>query len=76
MARGNVHFQQHAWGYFPFKRILRFSDDRRLPLVENICDSMGFRAANRHRVDKVRTASCFSLLPLLRIIKRVTGVKQ
>ena len=28
MARGNVHFQQYAWGYFPFKRLLRCRDDR------------------------------------------------
>ena len=33
---------------------------------------MGFQAANRLRVDKVRTAGCFSVLPLLRIMKRVT----
>ena len=76
MARGNVHFQQHAWGYFVFKRLLRCSDDRSLPLVEKICDSMGFRAANRLRVDKVGPAGCFSVLPLLRIMKRVTEVKQ
>ena len=76
MARGNVHFQQHESEYFAFKRLLRCSDDRSLPLVEKICDSMGFWAANRLRVDKVRTAGCFTVLPLLRIIKRVTGVKQ
>ena len=29
MARGNVHFQQHAWGYFAFNRLLRFIHDRR-----------------------------------------------
>ena len=29
---------------------------------------MGFQTANRLRVDKVRTAGCFSVLPLLRII--------
>jgi len=42
---------------------LRFSDDRSLPLVEKNCDSMASRAANRLRVDKVRTAGCFSVLP-------------
>ena len=77
MTQGNVHFQQHhAWGYFTFKHFLRSSDDGSLPLVEKICDLMGFRAANRLRVDKVQTASCFSVLPLLPIMKRVTGVKQ
>ena len=45
MARGNVRFQRHARGYFAFKRLLRCRDDRGLPLVEKICDSMGFRAA-------------------------------
>ena len=28
--------------YFAFKDLLRCSDDRTLPLVEKICDSMGF----------------------------------
>ena len=78
MTQGNVHFQQrHAWGYFAFKHFLRSSDDDgSLPLVEKICDLMGFRAANHLRVDKVQTARCFSMLPLLPIMKRVTGVKQ
>ena len=40
MARGNVPAICVA-----FKRFLRCSDDRSLPLVEKICDSMGFRAA-------------------------------
>ena len=61
MARGNVHFQQQVWGYFAFKCLLQCSDGRSLPLVEKICDSMGFWAANHLRVDKVRTASCFSV---------------
>ena len=73
MARGKFHFQQHKWGYFAFKRLLRCSDNRSLPLVEKIGDSMGFRVANRLRVDKIRTAGYFSVLPLLRIMKRVTG---
>ena len=34
MSRGNVHFQRHARGYFAFKRLLRCSDDKSLPLVE------------------------------------------
>ena len=34
MAQGNVHFQQHAWGYFAFKHFLRCSDDGSLPLVD------------------------------------------
>ena len=76
MARGNVHFQQHAWGYFAFKPFLRCSDDGSLPLVEKICNSMGFRVANRLRVGKVRTAGCFSALPLLRIMKRVDFQKS
>ena len=59
MARGNVHFQQHAWGYFTFKLLLPCNDDRSLPLVEKICDSLGFRAANRLRVDKVRLPAVF-----------------
>ena len=42
--------------------------DGSLPLDEKLCDSMGFRASNRLRVDKVRTAGCFSVLPLLRIM--------
>ena len=42
-----------------FKRLLRCRDDRSLPLVEKICDSMGFRAANRLRIDKVRTTGVF-----------------
>ena len=25
MARGNVYFQQHAWGYFAFKHLLQCS---------------------------------------------------
>ena len=75
MARGD--FQQHAWGCLAFKRLLRWSDDRSLPLVEKICNSMGFWAANRLRVEKIGTAGSFSsLLPLIRIIKRVTGVKK
>ena len=61
MARGNVHFQQYAWEYFPFNVLLQCKDDRRLPLVEKICDSTGFQAANRLRIDKVRTAGCFSV---------------
>ena len=76
MAQGNVHFQQHAWGYFTLKHFLQCSDDGSLPLVEKICDLMGFWAANRLRVDKVQTASCSPVLPLLPIMKRVTGVKQ
>ena len=73
VARGNVHFQQHAWRYFALKRSLRCSDDRSLLLVKKICDSMGFRVANRLRVDKVRIPGCFSVLHLLRIMKKVTG---
>ena len=42
MARENAHFQQHVWGYFPFKRLLRCSDDRTLPLVQKICWFDGF----------------------------------
>ena len=62
MAWGNVHFQQQVWGYFAFKIcLLQCNDGRSLPLVEKICDSMGFWAANHLRVDKVRTASCFSV---------------
>ena len=76
VARGNVHFQQHAWRYFALKRLLHCSDGRSLPLVEKICDSLGFRAANRLRVDKVRIPGCFSVLHLLRIMKRETGFKQ
>ena len=67
MAWGNVHFQQQAWGYFAFKYVLRCSNDR--SLVEKICDSMGFRTANRLRVDKVRTTGGFCVQPLLRIMK-------
>ena len=75
-GRENVHFQQQAWGYFAFKGLLRCHDDRSLLLVETICDSIGFRAANRLRIDKVRAASCFSVLPLHRIMKKVTGFNQ
>ena len=53
MARENAPFQQHASAYFAFRRLLRWSNDRTLPLVEKICDLMGFG-----RVDKVRTANC------------------
>ena len=42
MARGNVYFQWHAWGYFTFKHLLLCSDDTSSPLVEKICNSMGF----------------------------------
>ena len=42
MARGNVYFQWHAWGYFAFKHLLWCSDDRGLPLVEKIYNSMVF----------------------------------
>ena len=42
-------------GYFAFERLLRCSDDRTLPLAPKIRDSIGFRAANRLRVDKVRS---------------------
>ena len=52
-------FHQHAWGYFAFKHLLRCSDDRTLPLVKKICDSIGFEAANRLWLDKVWTAGCF-----------------
>ena len=52
-------FHQHAWGYFAFKHLLRCGDDRTLPLVKKICDSIGFEAANRLWVDKVWTAGCF-----------------
>ena len=38
MTRENATFQEHAWGYFAFRRLLRCSKDRILPLVENICD--------------------------------------
>ena len=41
-ALGNAHFQQHAWGYFAFKRLLRCSDDRSLPLVEKNLRFDGF----------------------------------
>ena len=68
MVPENAHYQQHRCGYFPFKSLLRCSDDRSLPLVKKICDSMGFCATNRLRVDKVWTAGCFSMQPLLRII--------
>ena len=60
-----------TWVCFAFKHLLQCSDDRSLPLVEEICDLMGFRAANRLRVDKVWTAACFSVLSLLRFMKRV-----
>ena len=76
MARGNDHFQHHAWGYFAFKCLLQCSDDRSLPLVKKTCNLMGFQAANCLRVDKVQTAGCFSVLPLFHIMKRVIGVKQ
>ena len=52
------------------------SDDGSLPLVKKICDSMVFLAANCFRVLKVPTPSCFSVLPLLPIMKRVTVVNQ
>ena len=71
MARENTHFQQHTWVCFAFKHLLQCSDDRSLPLVTKIRDLMGFRATNCLRVDKVWTAACFSVLPLLRIMKRV-----
>ena len=68
MVPENAHYQQHGCGYFPFKSLLRCSDDSSLPLVEKIRNSMGFWATNRLRVDKVWTAGCFSVQPLLRII--------
>ena len=71
MAQENSHFQQHTRVYFAFKHLLQCSDDRSLPLVEEICELMGFRATNRLQVDKVWTAACFSVLPLLCIMKRV-----
>ena len=52
-------FHQPAGGYFAFKHLLRCSDDRTLPLVKKICDSIGFEAANRLWLDKVWTAGCF-----------------
>ena len=70
MARENAPFQQHTWGDFAFRLLLRSSS-------EKICCLMGFG-----RVDKVRAADCFlcslSLLgqPLLRLMKGVTGVTQ
>ena len=42
LARGNAHFQQHASGYFAFKRLVRCSDDRSLPLVEKNLRFDGF----------------------------------
>ena len=73
MARENTHFQQHTWVYFAFKHLLQCSDHRSLPLVEEICDLMGFRAATHLRVDKVWIAACFFVLPLLRIMKSGKG---
>ena len=46
-----------------------FASDRTNVLLD------GF-SANRLRVDKVRTAGCFSVQPLLRLTKGVTGVTQ
>ena len=60
-----------------FSLMLRCSSDRTFPPVEKICALMGFG-----RVDKVGTADCFLwslsllVLPLLRLMKRVTGVTQ
>ena len=77
MARGNVHFQQHAWGYFAFKRLLPCNDDRSLPLVEkNDLRLDGFSGSKPPSSRQGQTAACFLVLPLLRIMKRVTGVKQ
>ena len=76
MARGNAHFQQHAQGYIAFKRLLCCSDDRNLPLVEKVCDSMGFRDANRLRVVGPERQLLFCAASRLRIMKKVTGVKQ
>ena len=52
VARGNVHFQQHAWRYFAFKPLLRCSDDRSLPLVEKICDSICDSPSGRQSPDR------------------------
>ena len=41
-ALGNDYFQQHARGYFAFKRLLRCSDDRSLRLVEKNLRFDGF----------------------------------
>ena len=76
MARGNVHFQQHAWGYFAFKRLLRCSDDRSLPLLKKNLRFDGFSGCKPLSSRRGQTACCFSMLPLLRTMKRVTEVTE
>ena len=68
-----------TWVYFAFKHLLQCSDDRSLPLVEEICDLMGFRAANHLQVDKVWTAACFSVLCIMKRVAKghtITAKKQ
>jgi len=42
----NALFYQHAWGYLAKKNSSMCGNGRTLPLVEKICDRMGFWAAN------------------------------
>jgi len=70
MAQQNAHFQQHACSYFVFECLLWCSNDRTMPLVKKICNSMAFQAANRLRVDKVQTIGCFFLCCLCFVLWR------
>ena len=69
-------FSSTYTGIFCFKHLLSCSDDKTLPLVEKICNSMGFQGTNSLPVNKVRTTGCVSVQPLLCIMKVVTEVTQ
>ena len=57
--------------YWPYQGVGRCTS-----LLSVGINSMSFQATNRLQVDKVQTAGCFSVQPLLRIFVGVTGVTQ
>ena len=77
IAQENAHFQQHACGYFVFECLLWCSNDRSMPLVKKNLQFDGFSgckpSSSRQGPDHWLF---FSVLPLLRIMKRVTGLTQ
>ena len=73
----SVHFQQHAWGYFAFKCLLRCSNDRSLPLLKKNLRFDGFSGCKLPSSRRGQTACCFSVLPfILRTMKRVTEMTE
>ena len=76
MALENACFQQHAWGYFTFKHLLGCSDDRTLPLVEKSAIQWVFGLKTAFNCRQGPEHSCFSVQPLLCIMKGMKGITQ